>query len=325
MSPFCLLAALLAWSLLWAQAPGEPQADAPPQVPEQQASETTMDLPACRRLWKNVHVQLDYGDSLGLGRQAFHFTIDDGSEGPDGEVTTCWRWREQMDGVYSTDDALNTWGVGILLLRADESRTEPTAEQKASLTRLLAWLSKEYGVDVTNPLVQVPPAAEPGTETAVQPEPGTEPWARRGVRTWRYIVIHHSATAVGSAAEFDRYHKSKGWGGLGYHFVVGNGNGSGDGQLEVGYRWSDQLTGAHAKNRLFNEYGIGICLVGNFQETDPSPAQVRTTRALVAALQEAYGIPNARVYRHRDVREGITECPGNKCPLSLFLDETRDE
>ena len=65
-------------------------------------------------------------------------------------------------------------------------------------------------------------------------------------RTWKYIVIHHSATDSGSAASFDRSHRKRGWDGLGYHFVIGNGRGTGDGVVEVGYRWTRQVTGAHA-------------------------------------------------------------------------------
>src|ERR1043166_2961437 len=48
-------------------------------------------------------------------------------------------------------------------------------------------------------------------------------------RPWRWIVIHHSATSAGGMAMFDREHKAKGWDGVGYHFVIGNGTQSGDG------------------------------------------------------------------------------------------------
>src|SRR5574342_132619 len=49
---------------------------------------------------------------------------------------------------------------------------------------------------------------------------------------WKYIVIHHSATEKGNAARFDEYHRKKrGWEyGLAYHFVIGNGTLSGDGE-----------------------------------------------------------------------------------------------
>ena len=56
-------------------------------------------------------------------------------------------------------------------------------------------------------------------------------WRAQGYRPWRYIVIHHSATASGNAAEFDREHRARGWDGLGYHFVIDNGVGGPDGRV----------------------------------------------------------------------------------------------
>ena len=52
-----------------------------------------------------------------------------------------------------------------------------------------------------------------------------------GDRQWKYVVIHHSASGTGNAETFDKLHREKrGWvNGLGYDFVIGNGNGSGNG------------------------------------------------------------------------------------------------
>jgi N-acetylmuramoyl-L-alanine amidase len=134
-------------------------------------------------------------------------------------------------------------------------------------------------------------------------------------REWRYIVVHHSAFPTGSAQTLHDYHLHvRRWSnGLGYHFVIGNGTGTPDGFIEAGPRWARQLQGAHAKspNNEMNEIGIGICLVGNFNETAPSEAQMRALVALVRRLQRRYGIPSRRVIGHRDVVEGHTECPGH--------------
>lgn len=129
-------------------------------------------------------------------------------------------------------------------------------------------------------------------------------------RAWRYIVIHHSATDAGSAKAFDAAHKANGWDELGYHFVIGNGTGSGDGQIEVGPRWLKQKYGAHAKtpDERFNNFGIGICLVGNFQNGKPSPKQIEALSRLVAWLMETYDIPASQVLGHRDTKQ--TACPG---------------
>ena len=92
-------------------------------------------------------------------------------------------------------------------------------------------------------------------------------------RPWRYIVLHHSASASGNYDQIDGEHrKILGIDGCGYHFVIGNGSGSPDGQIEVSRRWNNQKQGAHTRNARTHdadEYGIGICLVGDFDQQAP--------------------------------------------------------
>jgi N-acetyl-anhydromuramyl-L-alanine amidase AmpD len=128
---------------------------------------------------------------------------------------------------------------------------------------------------------------------------------------WQWIVIHHSATATGGAAAFDKEHKAKGWDELGYHFVIGNGTDTRDGQIEVGPRWPRQKWGAHAKtpDNRFNDFGIGICLVGNFDNTRPTAEQMKSLSRLVAYLMRTYRIPAERVVGHGDTGKA-TDCPG---------------
>jgi len=133
-------------------------------------------------------------------------------------------------------------------------------------------------------------------------------------RTWKYVVIHHSATDVGDMASFDRGHKQRGWLGVGYHFVIGNGSYSNDGEIEVTFRWKRQIHGAHAGVKEYNEHGIGICLVGNFNKSRPSRKQLQSLIALTAYLQGRCGIPMARILGHRDVKS--TDCPGRLFPMT---------
>jgi len=143
------------------------------------------------------------------------------------------------------------------------------------------------------------------------------PWDQAGwdpggpQRSWRFIVIHHSATPTGSAAEFDRMHKAKGWDELGYHFVIGNGRRSGNGQVEIRPRWKTQKHGAHCKvegHPEYNDVGIGICLVGNFDLTVPTEAQMDALARLVRFMMDRYHIPRSRVFGHGQLKP--TDCPG---------------
>jgi len=133
---------------------------------------------------------------------------------------------------------------------------------------------------------------------------------------WRYIVIHHSATERGCAATFDKMHREvRGWDELGYHFVINNGHGGADGKIEVGSRWTKQKWGAHCggtPNNEYNDYGIGICLVGNFQTRLPSGVQMASLRKLVRFLVGRYHIPRGNAISHRDAPNAATKCPGDR-------------
>ena len=135
-------------------------------------------------------------------------------------------------------------------------------------------------------------------------------------RAWRYIVVHHSDHAAGSYAQIDKDHRDQlGTKGCGYHFVVGNGSESGDGKVEVAERWLDQKAGAHCRDATVsdaNDYGIGICLIGDLDDASASSKQVEATQALIAYLRDRYDIPADRVVTHSAVAQTSTTCPGSK-------------
>ena len=141
-------------------------------------------------------------------------------------------------------------------------------------------------------------------------------------KQWTAIIIHHSATEKGNAAIFDKNHREHhGWDGVGYDFVIGNGTDSGDGQVEVTFRWRQQITGAHCKTpeNWANEDGIGICLVGNFNDSTPSELQMQSLVRLTSYLQKRYGIPRSRIYGHGTTPGAhVTDCPGNMFPMARF-------
>lgn len=133
---------------------------------------------------------------------------------------------------------------------------------------------------------------------------------------WRYIVGHHSATKYGNAAIYDRNHRRRGMeNGLAYHFVIGNGVNSGDGEIEIGPRWKGQLEGGHVRRREVNLSGIGICLVGNFEETHPSPRQLAAFTALVGYLGGEVLNNRFEFAVHKEIDRNHTVCPGRHFPV----------
>jgi hypothetical protein len=153
---------------------------------------------------------------------------------------------------------------------------------------------------------------EPRTSQVQRP---AGPWAVPLKRNWRYIVIHHSATDFGNAARFDTIHRRKGWDELGYHFIITNGQGGPDGAIQVGSRWRKQKHGAHCggtPGNAYNEVGIGICLVGNFNDHMPSQAQLASLDDLVEFLATYCDIDPRNVIAHRDAPNAATDCCGHR-------------
>lgn len=86
-----------------------------------------------------------------------------------------------------------------------------------------------------------------------------------------------------------------------------------DGAIEPTFRWREQLHGAHAGSEEYNQHGIGIALIGNFDETPPTTAQLASVKRLVAVLKSEYEIENERVIGHGEVK--ATACPGKLFPI----------
>ncbi len=134
---------------------------------------------------------------------------------------------------------------------------------------------------------------------------------------WKYIVTHHSGIEHGNARSYHAGHlRRRMEHGLAYHFVIGNGRDSGEGQIEIGPRWLKQLHGGHVKSDLHNEHGIGICLVGNFEQRRPSARQLASYHALVDWLRDDAPLGGRpRVTVHRWVDRNHTVCPGRHFPF----------
>jgi len=149
------------------------------------------------------------------------------------------------------------------------------------------------------------------------------------MRSWTHIIFHHTATGGGDVEAIDAVHRERTdeagrpWLGIGYHFVIGNGNGMPDGLIEPTFRWTEQLHGAHAGDRLHNETGIGICLVGNFEQGPPSERQLASLKQLVSMLRSQFDISSEYLLGHGEFKS--TACPGRFFPLQEVISATEEE
>jgi hypothetical protein len=138
-------------------------------------------------------------------------------------------------------------------------------------------------------------------------------------KDWKYVVLHHTATDQGNVESIHAAHLQKKdkygnpWQGIGYHFVIGNGRGMADGAIEPTFRWRQQLAGAHAGVNDFNQHGIGVVLVGDFEKQHPTLAQRQAVKRLVGTLSRRFEISADRVMGHDAVK--ATACPGRNFPM----------
>jgi N-acetylmuramoyl-L-alanine amidase len=144
-------------------------------------------------------------------------------------------------------------------------------------------------------------------------------------RRWQFIVVHNSGTRQGNARVFDYYHRHvrRMQNGLAYHFVIGNGTSTGNGQVEVGDRWRRQINGGHVHSDYLNNISLGICLVGDFNRGQPTRAQLDACEELIRYLRDRCGktdrgaIP-VRPHREMNPPRWPTDCPGDDFPYSWF-------
>jgi hypothetical protein len=142
---------------------------------------------------------------------------------------------------------------------------------------------------------------------------------------WQFIVVHNSGTRQGNARVFDYYHRHvrRMQNGLAYHFVIGNGTSTGNGQIEIGDRWRRQINGGHVHSDYLNNISLGICLVGDFNHSQPTRAQLDSCEELIRYLRQRCGgtgrgaIP-VKPHREMNPPRWPTDCPGDDFPYSWF-------
>lgn len=229
----------------------------------------------------------------------------------------------------------------VLLLPALPLLAAPERWHRVQRGESLYGLARKYGVSVadlaernglktTAGLRVGQKLAIPSPEAAqtAPPPPALPSSVRKAIAAapvkagrWQRIVLHHSATREATVQAMNQYHLKQRHmeNGLAYHFVIGNGHGMRDGEIYVGNRWKKQLDGGHLASAAQNGTSLGICLVGNFDRDLPTPRQMQSLTALVAALQKRCGLSDSAVVTHQQINVTSTRCPGKRFPMESFL------
>jgi N-acetylmuramoyl-L-alanine amidase len=145
-------------------------------------------------------------------------------------------------------------------------------------------------------------------------------WPKR----WHYIVIHHSAGDYGNIEFMQKVHRERQGqdpiDAIPYHYIIGNGKGLGLGEIASDFRKAANLWGMHVSANNFdrNFRGIGICLIGNFEEQSVPEAQFTALLKLTQQLMTQFSIPLENITGHGLTPGEHTKCPGKHFPMARF-------
>ena len=127
---------------------------------------------------------------------------------------------------------------------------------------------------------------------------------------WTHIILHHTGAEEKDTEQIRQYHLSKGWQDIGYNYVIER-----DGKVVAGRSLS--IPGAHCKAGQMNYKGIGVTLIGNFENHLPLTKQLEALDLLLLQLMQKHQIPATNVLGHREVSGAQTVCPGKHFSLDL--------
>lgn len=144
---------------------------------------------------------------------------------------------------------------------------------------------------------------------------------------WEYIVIHHSAGNYGNIDFLQKVHRQRQSrdpiDAIPYHYIIGNGNGMKMGEIASDWRQENNLWGAHVSGRNSdrNFRGLGICLIGNFENQVLPEIQYQSLLKLVSRLVQQHNISPQNISGHGLTPGEQTKCPGKNFPMKRLKRE----
>jgi len=186
-----------------------------------------------------------------------------------------------------------------------------TTVQKRRAERGLSQASA--GITIAAPV----PAASGNIVARAQwgalPPRTTDMTRHRGAYSW--ITVHHSALdggngSLGQSVEavkrIQRDHvANRAYGDIGYHYLIDPAGRVFEGRS---LEWQGGHAGTDGKGRNNNPQNVGICLLGDFESTAPTPAAIATLDRMVSEIRGHYRLPASAVKPHSFWKD--TLCPG---------------
>nr|XP_008537616.1 PREDICTED: N-acetylmuramoyl-L-alanine amidase [Equus przewalskii] len=216
-------------------------------------------------------------------------------------------FRRQNGGALISVPTLTqqVWGALILLQRLEPAHPQLQGLSPEQLVQVATHASTEFteaflGCPAIHPRCRWGAAPYQGRPTPLQLPLG-------------FLYVHHTYVPAPPCTAFEhcarnmrsmqRFHQdTRGWGDIGYSFVVGS-----DGYVYEGRGW--HWVGAHTRGH--NSRGFGVAFVGNYTAELPTETALRTVRDVLPRCAVRAGLlrPSYRLLGHRQLVP--TTCPGD--------------
>ena len=119
---------------------------------------------------------------------------------------------------------------------------------------------------------------------------------------WQRIEIYYSGTGAGNIEQLSSLQGLAWSGDLNCHFVICNGLGGGDGQIESTEKWERQWSILAGRSWYGSVQTIRICVIADGRTVQPTDFQIKRTSALVEGLCRKFTIEPEAVYYPGDWR-----------------------
>jgi hypothetical protein len=116
---------------------------------------------------------------------------------------------------------------------------------------------------------------------------------------WDCIEVYYSGTSAGNVRDLTELEGPPS-ADLNCHFVLCNGHGGGNGQIETTDRWQKQWSVVPDRTWFGTSRTIRICVIADARATWPTDYQIKRLEMLVGALCRKFHVPPKSIYYPRD-------------------------
>jgi len=181
-------------------------------------------------------------------------------------------------------------------------RREADMSNQPRVARVLVVLlvSMTTGAVVLMALGNNPPSAGPFClSTYYRLDPVRETISSRVVQAparWESIEVYYSGTNAGNIEQLASLSGVASSDDINCHFVVCNGLGGSDGQIQASEKWQEQWSVIPDHTWYGSSRTIRICLVADGKSIRPTNSQIKRTEALVEALLMKFSVPASQIF-----------------------------